>query len=96
MYQQTLRTESNEVVKFNGRLISRVDDKKSNFKRRWNEFLIYLTDKDTYFCVQVFHSNLKNDKKLYKMKECDSILELKQFFGEGWLARDLYKDAFID
>lgn len=59
----------------------------------WAEFRLYSTLDGRYVCEQVRCENWKGGHERHKISICDSKNKIRDFFGTGGLARELYADA---
>lgn len=57
---------------------------------------LYRTKGGRFICEKIGHTQHQGEKTRYKAHVCDLLEEVFEFFGHGWLEKDLYKDAGID
>ncbi len=58
---------------------------------QWIELNLYATDSGKFICQRV--SMQVGEIPTYEGKACDNKAEVIQFFGSGWLARELFVEA---
>lgn len=63
---------------------------------RWTELVLYKTKGGKFICHQIGHTNWAGERTRYSGKVCETIEEVKEFFGHRWLAKDLYYEAKIE
>lgn len=63
---------------------------------RWTELALYKTGGGKYICEQIGHTIYQGENTRYSGSVCETEAEVIEFFGHGWLAKDLYEDAEID
>ena len=62
---------------------------------RWCELTLYRTRGGRYVCAQIGHTQWEGERKRHTAAVCDDEAAVIEFFGHGWLAKDLYKAAGI-
>lgn len=63
---------------------------------RWSELTLYKTIGGKFVCHQVGHTRWDGERTRYTGKVCETVAEVVEFFGQRWLAKELYADAEID
>ncbi|MBS0555452.1 MAG: hypothetical protein JSS47_23470 [Proteobacteria bacterium] len=63
---------------------------------RHSELSLYETAAGKYVCQRVERTRWSGESDSYDGKVCDTVEQVKEYFGYGWLAQDLYRDAGID
>jgi hypothetical protein len=63
---------------------------------RWTELRLYKTKSGKYICSCVGRTRWQGEHDRFSGSVCDSIDEVISFFGNGWLAKELYEEAKID
>lgn len=63
---------------------------------RWTELALYKTRGGKFICHQVGRTRWQGECDRFSGTVCDTLEEVKAFFGHRWLAKDLYADAGID
>lgn len=63
---------------------------------RWTELELYKTKGGKYICHQVGYTRWQGERHRYSGKVCETLEEVKAFFGNRWLAKELYDNAGID
>lgn len=62
---------------------------------RWTELALYRTAKGKYICSEIGRTQWQGEHDRYRAHVCDTEQEVIDFFGHGWLAKDLYAEANI-
>ena len=63
---------------------------------RWTELELYITESGKYICYQIGRTIWAGERDRHSGKVCETLEEVKDFFGHRWLAKELYADAGID
>ncbi|KKN14314.1 hypothetical protein LCGC14_0997360 [marine sediment metagenome] len=104
MQTYTLEINNAPSIRFTGELIGSaasspnhaMGDFYSGQTGRWTELDLYKTLAGKFICHKVSRTQWANDHDYFYSKICETIEEVKQFFGHKWLAKDLYYDADIE
>lgn len=62
---------------------------------RWTELTLYKTKGGKYICHQVGRTRWQGERDRFSGNVCETIDEVKEFFGHRWLAKELYENAGI-
>ena len=62
----------------------------SGSKDRWKELDLYNTDEGKFVCSQIDRSIRYGEGNRYSYKVCETVDEIKAFFGGGCLAQELF------
>lgn len=100
----TLEIDNAPNLRFTGELVATTqsfDDmsagrRYSGFRGCWTELELYKTKGGKFICHQVERSCWVGVRDRYSGKVCETHEDVKEFFGQGWLAQDLYANANID
>ncbi len=100
----TLEIDNAPNIRFTGELIAKVSsspDKAlgSNYSGqtgRWTELTLYKTRGGKFVCHQIGRTQWQGERDRHTGKVCETLAEVKEFFGHRWLAKDLYDSAKID
>lgn len=99
----TLKRDNALDFRFNGRLIAEASSSANNASSsysgacgRWTTLSLYETDGGRYVCQSIGHTIWEGEHDRYSAAVCDSEAEVIQFFGTGWLAKELYAKAGIE
>lgn len=84
-------------IRFTGKLLARVHDSDTNFNsltEKWTKMSLYKTKGNKFICYHV----IKSWAYEYYCSGlvCETIEDVKEFFGQGWLAEELYYEAEIE
>lgn len=63
---------------------------------RWTELNLYQTRSGKYVCEQIGYTQWQGEHTRYSAAICDSTDGVIDFFGTGWLAKEIYEDAGIE
>lgn len=69
---------------------------RDNNTTRWTELELYKTQTGKFVCSEIGYTQWQGERDHYKAKACNSVEEVTQFFGHGWLAKRLYETANLD
>lgn len=62
----------------------------------WTELALYRTKSGKFVCHQIGRTMWEGQRDRFSGKVCETLDEVKDFFGHRWLAKSLYKEAGID
>lgn len=62
----------------------------------WTSLRLYQTASGVIVCEKIEHTQWIGEKDHYSGKVCKNVEEVIDFFGYGWLAKDLYDESEID
>ena len=88
-----LENDNQPDMKFFGALL--VDVSEEPLGDRWTELALYLTKGGSFICHEIGHSKTNRERTKYKLKVCETFDEVKDFFGYGRLAKELYSKGNI-
>ncbi len=63
---------------------------------RWRTLKLWKTQSGKFVCQSVGHTQWQGEKTRYSAAVCDDDSAVMEFFGHGWLAKDLYSEAGIE
>ena len=63
---------------------------------RHSELSLYETAAVNFVCQRVDRTCWQGESDSYDGKVCDTVEQVKEYFGYGWLAKELYRNAGID
>jgi hypothetical protein len=63
---------------------------------RWTDLALYKTKGGKFVCHQVGRTRWQGERDRFSGKVCETLEEVKEFFGHRWLAKELYSEAGID
>lgn len=89
-------------LRLSGELIasasSSADNARSDYSGhtgRWTELALYKTTGGKFVCSQVGRTQWQGEHDRRSGTVCNDVTGVIQFFGHGWLAKDLYEEAGI-
>lgn len=98
----TLINDNAPDIRFNGELIasarSSSNNAHSNYSGsvgRWMMLKLYRTAGGKFVCQSIGCTQWQGEKDRYKAAVCETEADVIEFFGHGWLAKDLYEEAGI-
>jgi hypothetical protein len=98
----TLEIDNKPDLRFAGELVARATSINRDAVRsysetgRWTDLELYKTKGGKFICYQVGRTNWSGERDRHSGKVCETVEEVKEFFGYGWLAKELYDEAGID
>lgn len=63
---------------------------------RYERYALYQTEDKKYIAYHGEYSQWQGEKDKHSAKVCDTLEEVKKFFGYSWLAKELYISGCID
>lgn len=103
MQQYTIKNDGARNIKFTGEVLghaaSSPDTAHPKYSRsvgRWTELTLYRTKGGKFVCEEVGHTQWQEEHDRHRAAVCDDQECVIEFFGTGWLAKELYEDAEID
>lgn len=98
MENYTVERDNEPALTFSGEKIASVSSyTTSNATRwRWTELTLYRTQGGRYVCEQVGRTRWQGEHTRHAATIADDTAGVIEFFGHGWLAKDLYDEAHID
>lgn len=89
-------------LKFRGELLAiaassseRQDSNYSGNVARWIELYLYKTEAGKYVCQRIGRTRMQGERDIFTATVCATEQEVIEFFGTGWLSKELYKEAKI-
>jgi hypothetical protein len=99
----TVKRDNLPDLKFTGDLLAEVSSSSNNAywnysgsKGRWSELALYRTQGGKYVCSQIGLTEWQGEHTRYSGAVCDDVGQVQEFFGHGWLAKELYAAADLD
>jgi len=103
MEQHVVERDGDRNIKFTGEMIASASSSANNAHSdysgstgRWTELRLYRTKAGKFVCEQIGRTQWQGEKDRYSGAICETTDEVQDFFGHGWLAKDLYYAANID
>lgn len=83
-------------LQFDGKILGVVSSRTPSAKiDRWTELYLYRTRAKKYVCIELGLSTVLNERPRCKTAVCTTHNGVIEFFGQGWLAKQLYRKAGI-
>lgn len=100
----TLTIDNAPDIRFTGELIGSAKSSSNNATGssysgqtgRWTELSLYKTVGGKLICHQIGRTQWASEKDRFSGKVCSTVAEVIEFFGNRWLAKELYEDAGIE
>lgn len=100
----TVEIDNAPDIRFTGELVARASSSDNNAAGRrysgqtgrWTELALYKTQGGKYICHQVGRTHWQGERDRRSGEVCETLAEVKSFFGHRWLAKELYAEAGID
>lgn len=90
-------------IKFTGELLAEVESSQNNASPSysgspgsWEELKIYKTVKGAYVCQRNDNTAWQGGRDVIEVVVTKDLDEVIEFFGLGWLAKELYDEAGIE
>lgn len=103
MEKYVLERDNDRAVSFEGELIAEVSSSPNNaspsYSRspgRWAELSLYKTKSGKYVCHEVKCTKWQGEADRYRTDVFETLDMVTDFFGGGWLAKELYEKAGIE
>ena len=99
-----LEIDNQPDIQFVGELIASAESsdqremgrRYSGMHGRWKEMEIYRTQAGKMVCHQINKTRWQNEEEVSTVKVCETDAEVIEFFGNCWVAKDLYEEAGIE
>jgi hypothetical protein len=102
MTKFTIERDNDRDLNFTGEIIgsasSSPNNASSNYSRetgRWSELNLYKTAGGKFVAQSIGRTQWQGEHDRYSAMVCNTEAEVVDFFGTGWLAKELYDDAGI-
>lgn len=100
----TLQIDNAPDIRFTGELLASVastdnqayTSSYSGQVGRWTELELYKTAGGKFICHQIGRTRWQGERDRFSGKVCETMAEVKEFFGHRWLAKELYAEAKIE
>ncbi|HAV1239649.1 TPA: hypothetical protein JGU28_004427 [Salmonella enterica] len=104
MKTYTLDIDNARNIRFTGEIIGSAASSDNNAMGhsysgetgRWTELRLYRTSGGNFVCHQIERTCWQGQRDCFRGKICKNLKEVFEFFGYGWLAKDLYDDAGLE
>lgn len=104
MTEYSIERDNERALKFKGEILASaassanqaMGSSYSGSTGRWKELTLYKTQAGKFICEQVECTQWQGERNRHKGAVCDSVEQVIEFFGSGWLAKELYESAGID
>ena len=99
----TIEIDNRPDIRFTGERLAAVKSSANNASSsysgqpgRWTQLALYKTKGGKYVCHKIGHTIWQGESDSYSGKVCETLDDVKAFFGHGWLAKELYSQAMIN
>lgn len=84
-------------LSFDGSVIATVSSRKNEGPRseRWTVLILYKTDGGLFVCQRIGKTTMPGEIEKSEVATYADALGVVNFFGYGWLSKDLYRNAGI-
>lgn len=89
-----VKRDGDRDIKFAGSLIAKVSSPEKNGRRQ--VLRLYLSDKGKFICQRINYTRWPDEISRFEAKVYTNYIEVIEFFGLGWLAKELYRNAKIE
>ena len=92
-----LERDNGPDISFNGEHLSFVSSEgKSRDPARWTELSLYRTKSGRFVCEEVGMTLQERERDRHRVEVVELEEDVQEFFGHGWLAKELYTEAGIE
>ena len=103
MQEFQIDRDNGASLSFTGELLAKVSSSDNNASGssysgqtgRWQVLALYKTEGGKFICERIDRTRWQGERDSHHAKVCTSNNEVIEFFGHGWLAKDLYEEAGI-
>lgn len=99
----TVQRDNDKNIRFTGELIAVTSSSDNNASGsysgstgRWSELNLYKTAGGKFICEQIGYTRWQGEHTRYSGAICENEEQVIEFFGTGWLAKDLYEKSGIE
>lgn len=101
--EYTVTADKKPDLKFRGELIAKCETSPnctfsnySNDTGRWQILALYKTETNKFVCNRINCSSWVGEKDFSAAEVCETLEDVKKFFGQSFLAKELYEKSSID
>ena len=103
MEKYVIERDSAKNLTFTGELLAKASSSDNNASGssysgstgRWQVLALYRTEGGKLICERIDRTRWQGERDSHHAKVCTNNNEVIDFFGHGWLAKDLYEEAGI-
>lgn len=103
MEQFTVQRDNAKDLTFTGELLAKVSSSDNNASGssysgqtgRWQVLSLYRTKSGKFVCQRIDRTRWQGERDSYSAAVCEDHSQVVEFFGSGWLAKDLYDEAGV-
>ena len=92
--EKLLQRDGAADIKFSGRVLAKASSQED--KGRWTELALYRTEGVKYVCHSIGRTMWAGEHDRHAADVCETTDGVIEFFGHGWLAKEIYFQAGID
>ena len=99
----TLQRDGAPPLRFKGELLAETRSSPdrgrgdwSGATGRWTELRLYRTKGGKFVCQRINRTQWQGERDSFEAVVCQTENDVMEFFGWGWLAKDLYAEAGLD
>ena len=92
----TVERDNERDITFTGERIGFGTSRTPYKDDRWTELSLYKTKGGKFVCSEIGYTKWQGEQTRYKAEVCETTEEVVEFFGHGWVSKELYSDAGID
>lgn len=104
MEKITVERDNDRNLVFTGELIAKVsssDDRAmgssySGETGRWQILKLYKSKSGKFIAQRISRTRWQGERDTYTAKVCSNHDEIVEFFGSGWLAKELFEEADVN
>lgn len=91
-----LRNDGNADIAFTGFRLGWASSIHPKNNKRWTDLNLYVTETGRYICEEIGRSTEPGETNRCTVEVADSLPDVFEFFGYGWLAKKLYDHAQVN
>lgn len=103
MEKFTVQRDNARDLSFTGELLAKVSSSPdtamgssySGGTGRWQVLSLYRTKSGKFICQRIDKTQWQGERDSYSAAVCGDYNQVVDFFGGGWLAKDLYEEAGV-
>ena len=93
MFENIILSDDDAYKNLKGQLVASIVGNTFRENSGPTELILHRTKDNQFVCQKIVHSLWARDPGKHKSMICDSLDKVFEFFGDNWLAKDLYKIA---
>ena len=92
----TIKIDNAPSIRFTGELVASASSDHGGHPGGWEELSLYKTVKGKFICQHAYRTRYEDSTDDFSGAVCETLDEVKKFFGQSNLAKEIYEEAGID